>query len=140
MKLLVAGVIAMVWVVALSAVAEASAPYVVGVRVESHTAPLNARRRVAVGGQSANASRLTVYLGPHGCAKHRSVEAVRPKTKLVISAKVVGSFSTAKVFVGKGIGKRYACAYLTGVAPNVSVQYAAAKARYVVTPRRAMGA
>jgi hypothetical protein len=53
--------------------------------------------------------------------------------KLIISATVVGIYTQSKIFTGRGIGRHYACAYLTGLAPNPGVRYAAAHVSYRVT-------
>jgi hypothetical protein len=108
-------------------------PYAVNARVEPRSAPVNTRHEVAAAGQSANESHLSVYLDTQRCANRRSVEARRPDATLEITANVVGVFTKHRKFIATGIGKQWACSYLTGVAPNRRIQYAAGKIDYRVT-------
>lgn len=135
MKFLIGiGTIAVACAALFGATAGASiGPYAVNARVGPPSAPVNTRREVAAAGQSANESHLSVYLDTQRCANRRSVEARRPDATLEISANVVGDFTKHRKFIGTGVGKHWACSYLTGVAPNRGIQYAAAKLAYRVT-------
>ncbi len=128
------GIAAMVCAIAITAAPSfAESPYSVRVVVAAHIGPVNTHRRVAVTGDAANAARLSVYLAPAKCSRRRSVEARVPQVKLVIHATVVHLFSQNKIFTPRATGKHYACAYLTGLAPNRGVEYATARSRYRVT-------
>jgi hypothetical protein len=127
------GIAALFCAMAITAPSFADSAYSVRVGVASHIAPVNTRRRINATGEAANAARLSVYLAPAKCSRRRSAEARLPDVKLVIRATVVGHFTQIKLFKPKVVGKYFACVYLTGLAPNPGVQYAAARNAYRVT-------
>jgi hypothetical protein len=69
-------------------------------------------------GESANLSRLTVFLDSTACAPTASREHAKPTAKLIISKNVVNKYTKSATLMAKVLGKHHACGYLTGTPPE----------------------
>lgn len=133
---LTAGVAALALAGIVSSGALAAAPYTVKVTAVPSVVPKLGHVTLTASGLSSNASRLTVFIDPHSCAITAKAENLRPKAVKTISHVVVHKYTRTRLITTKVQGVRFVCAYLTAVAPSppLSLQYAVAGTRYVVTP------
>ncbi len=113
-----------------SGVAIAMAPYTVSLKVPS-VVKRGHQLKVTASGESANLSRLTVFLAGKACAASAAHEHGVSGAKLIINKQVVNAYSKSAVVTAKVLGKRHACAYLTGLPPQ-SLPRAHAFASYTV--------
>jgi hypothetical protein len=114
---LIAGLVALTVALASGAVALAMAPYTVHVAVPA-TVKKGHDFKLTASGESANLSRLTVFLDSTACAPTASREHAKPTAKLIISKDVVNKYTKSATLMAKVLGKHHACGYLTGTPPQ----------------------
>ena len=112
----------------------ASAPYTVTVNVAPAQVPLQGQFTVTASGNSANLSRLKVFLNRVvPCKLTAAGDAAVATDHLLINTNVVNAYSKAKGAVGASPGNHLACAYLTSVPPpSPTLLRARASAPYTV--------
>ena len=104
---------------ASSGVALAIPPYTVSVHVVPRVVRLSGTFKVTAVGNSANTSRLRVFLNKTtGCKATAAAESVTPGDFLRISVLVTNGYSVSKTFPAAIKGHHYACAYLNALPPS----------------------
>jgi hypothetical protein len=86
------------------------------------TVPIANPFSVVVTGESANTSRLIVYLNKtQKCAKTAALDAAHPGDAVIINTMVTGAYSKTQPEVAHFLGRHYACAYLRSLPPPTPV-------------------
>jgi hypothetical protein len=127
---LVAGLAVLTVALVPGGVALAMAPYTVHVAVPA-TVKKGHEFKVTASGESANLSRLAVFLDSTACAPTASREHAKPTARLIISKNVVNKYTKSAAVMAKRLGKHHACGYLTGPPPQ-SLPRAHSSATYKV--------
>jgi len=119
---------------ASSGAALAGSPYTVAVTVAPSQIPLHGVATVTASGNSANLSRLRVFLNRTAlCQLTAAGDAAIATDVLLIKATVVHAYTKARAFGGKFPGNHLVCAYLTSVPPpSPTLLRAHASAPFVV--------
>lgn len=115
--------------------AQAALPYRVAVSVAPNQLQLQSVFKVTVSGNSANLSKLKVFLNKSvACKPTAAGDSAVAGDVLVISTNVVHAYVRTKSFTAASTGNHFACAYLTSVPPPSPTMFRArASAAYVIS-------